>query len=107
MKSRPFDDQGLALSPVTFIADNIFQQPLADQRYATYLQVSPTGSLTNLRVAPGRATLAEMLERGKVLHLLRFSTLEPNPVTGALSGEIRTGYLRHRGEALPIKGGSV
>ncbi len=107
LNSRPFDGRGLALQPVTFIQDNIFQQPLADQRYADYLQLPPTGGLTNLQVAPGRATLAEMLYAGTVLHLLRFSTLEPNPVTGAISGEIRTGYLVHDGNAVPIKGGSL
>ena len=107
LKSRPFDSRGLALQPVTFIKDNLFQQSLADQRYADYLKVPATGGLTNLRVAPGRATLAEMLYTGKVLHLLRFSTLEPNPVTGAISGEIRTGYLLQNGNAVPIKGGSV
>jgi predicted Zn-dependent protease len=107
LNSRPFDGRGLALRPVTFIEDNIFQQPLADQRYADYLNLPPTGGLTNLKVAPGRATLAEMLYAGTVLHLLRFSTLEPNPVTGAISGEIRTGYLLRNGNAVPIKGGSV
>jgi predicted Zn-dependent protease len=107
LKSRPFDARGLALQPVTFIQENIFQQCLADQRYADYLHIPATGGLTNLRVAPGRATLAEMLYTGKVLHLLRFSTLEPNPVTGAVSGEIRTGYFLQDGNAVPIKGGSV
>mgnify|MGYP005855171627 CR=1 FL=1 len=107
LNSRPFDAQGLALQPVTFIQDNLFVRPLVDQRYAHYLGLAPTGGLTNLKVAPGRATLAEMLERGPVLHLLRFSTLEPNPVTGAISGEIRTGYLVDKGRAVPIKGGSV
>ncbi len=107
LNSRPFDSRGLALQPATFIQENIFQQCLADQRYATYLQVPATGGLTNLRVAPGRATLAEMLYTGSVLHLLRFSTLEPNPVTGSISGEIRTGYLMRNGQAVPIKGGAV
>lgn len=107
LASRPFDQQGLALRPVTFIRDNILQQPLADCRYAAYLGTAPTGGLTNLRVAPGRATLAEMLAAEPVLHLLRFSTLEPNPVTGALSGEIRTGYLHQHGRVIPLKGGSV
>ncbi len=107
LESRPFDQQGLALRPVTFVQDNIFQQPLADSRYAAYLGASATGGLTNLRVAPGRATLAEMLAAEPVLHLLRFSTLEPHPVTGAVSGEIRTGYLHEHGRVVPIKGGSV
>ncbi len=107
MAARPFDEHGLALRPVTFIADNILHQVLADKRYADYLEVPATGELTNLRVAPGSTPLAGLLEKGPVLHLLRFSTLEPNPVTGALSGEIRTGYLHRGGPPLPLKGGSL
>lgn len=105
--SRPFDGHGLALRPVTFIQENLLQHRLADSRYAAYLQVEPTGAVTNVVVAPGRATLAEMLAAEPVLHLLRFSTLEPDPVTGALSGEIRTGYLHQHGRSRPLKGGSV
>lgn len=107
LHTRPFDAQGLALRPVTFIEDNVFKQVLADKRYADYLQLAPTGGLTNLRVAPGTTPLAAMLQTGTVLHLLRFSTLEPNPVTGAISGEIRTGYLWQNSRRQPIKGGSV
>lgn len=105
--SRPFDHHGLALRPVTFIAANLFQQPLADKRYADYLGLPPTGPLTNLRVAPGQTPQAELVSRGPVLELLRFSTLEPNPVTGALSGEIRTGYLHRQGRCQPLKGGAL
>jgi PmbA protein len=39
--------------------------------------------------------------------LKRFSTFEPNPITGAFSGEIRTGYFWKNGRKRPIKGGSV
>ncbi|MBW1917197.1 MAG: hypothetical protein JRI57_04130 [Deltaproteobacteria bacterium] len=107
LASRPFDAQGLALQPVTIIENNFFRQVLADKRYADYLQLKPTGNLTNLKVQPGITPLAAMLGSGKVLHLLRFSTLEPNPVTGAISGEIRSGYLIDHGQVTPIKGGSV
>lgn len=107
LHTRPFDDQGLALRPVTFIENNIFKQVLADKRYADYLRQTPSGRLTNLRVEAGATPLAAMLSSGPVLQLLRFSTLEPNPVTGAISGEIRTGYLWQDGQSIPIKGGSV
>lgn len=107
LETRPFDAHGLALRPVTVIEDNVFQQVLADKRYADYLQLPATGDLTNIRVSPGATPLAAMLRSGPVLHLLRFSTLEPNPVTGAISGEIRTGYLYDRGQCTPVKGGSV
>jgi PmbA protein len=107
LETRPFDERGLALRPINFVEKNVFKQVLADQRYADYLQIEPTGALTNLRVAPGATPLSELLNAGTVLHLLRFSTLEPNPVTGAVSGEIRTGYLIKDGRSVPIKGGSV
>lgn len=106
-RTRPFDEHGLALKPVTFIADNIFRQTLADKRYADYLGVPATGAVANLRVKPGQQPLAALRQQGPVLELLRFSTLEPHPVTGALSGEIRTGYFHKDGRSQPIKGGSL
>jgi len=107
LATQPFDAHGLALRPVTFIQDNVLQQVLADKRYADYLGIPPTGALTNLSVAPGSTPLDDLLKNGPVMQLLRFSTLEPNPVTGAISGEIRTGYLHHDGSAVPLKGGSL
>jgi PmbA protein len=39
--------------------------------------------------------------------LLKFSSFEPHPVSGAFSGEIRVGYLVKDGKVQPIKGGSI
>jgi PmbA protein len=107
LKTRSFDDQGLPLSPVDVIRENIFRRRLNSKRYADYLQEPATGGMANLQVAPGPRSFQELLEGGPVFHLLRFSTFEPNPITGAFSGEIRTGYLLKDGSATPIKGGSV
>ncbi len=107
MKTRSFDDQGLPLIPVDVIRENIFRRRLNSKRYADYLQEPATGGMANLQVAPGPRGFQELLEGGPVFHLLRFSTFEPNPITGAFSGEIRTGYLLKDGSVTPIKGGSV
>ncbi len=107
LKTRSFDDQGLPLSPVDVIRENIFRSRLNSKRYADYLQEPATGGMANLQVAPGPRGFQELLEDGPVFHLLRFSTFEPNPITGAFSGEIRTGYLIEGGIVTPIKGGSV
>lgn len=107
MKSMAFDDNGLPCKPVTVIKQNRFQQRTANKRYADYLKLEPTGDFANIQVQPGQRSLQELLSSGPLVHLLRFSTFEPNPVTGAFSGEIRTGYLLKDGVAMPIKGGSL
>ena len=107
LKTRSFDDQGLPLTPVEVIRENIFRRRLNSKRYADYLQEPATGGASNLEVAPGQKGFQELLGGRPVYHLLRFSTFEPNPITGAFSGEIRTGYFLKDGEATPIKGGSV
>lgn len=107
MKSRPFDDNGLPCKAVTVIKENIFQQRTANKRYADYLKLEPTGDFANIKVQPGKRAFEEFLSAGPVVHLLRFSTFQPNPITGAFSGEIRTGYLLKDGISTPLKGGSV
>jgi PmbA protein len=107
LKSRAFDDNGLPLYRVEFIHDNIFKKRLNTKRYADYLQEEATGDLSNLEVAPGPRSFHDFLAEGPCYHLLRFSTFEPNPITGAFSGEIRTGYFLQNGQKIPVKGGSV
>jgi len=107
LQTRSFDDQGLPLARVEVIRENIFRRRLNSKRYADYLQETATGGATNLEVAPGQKSFQELLMDGPVYHLLRFSTFDPNPVTGAFSGEIRTGYFLKDGRATLIKGGSV
>ena len=106
IKSRAFDDNGLPLYRVNVIQDNIFKSRMNSKRYADYLGEDATGDFSNIEVACGSRSLNDFFE-GPCYHLLRFSTFEPNPVTGAFSGEIRTGYFLNHGQKIPIKGGSV
>lgn len=107
LKSRAFDHNGLPLYRVEVIADNIFNKRLNTKRYADYLHEEATGESSNLEVATGLSPCNDLLADGPSYHLLRFSTFEPNPITGAFSGEIRTGYFLKNGQKIPIKGGSV
>ncbi len=106
MKSGPFDDTGLARKRVEVIRENIFKKRTLDKRYSDYLGQEPTGAFANVEVETGAGKMDELLSDGTYL-LLRFSTFEPNPVTGNFSGEIRTGYRVEGGKRIPIKGGSV
>lgn len=107
MKSKSFDENGLAPEKVLVIENNIFRNRTANKRYADYLGIKPTGNFANVVVSPGDYSLKELMSPAPVLHLLKFSTFEPNPVTGAFSGEIRVGYLIDGDKRVPIKGGSI
>lgn len=106
IKSRAFDNNGLPLFRVPVIEDNIFKRRMNSKRFADYLGEEPTGEFSNFEVATGPRSSKELFE-DPGYHLLRFSTFEPNPITGAFSGEIRTGYFLKDGQKIPIKGGSV
>jgi PmbA protein len=107
IKTRAFDDNGLPLHPVQVIHQNIFKKRMNTKRYADYLQEEATGDFSNREVGAGPRSFHDFLAEGPCYHLLRFSTFEPNPITGAFSGEIRTGYFLKNGQRIPIKGGSV
>jgi len=105
--SGSFDANGLPLVKVEVISDGIFQQRMVNARYAAYLNLTPTGGFTNVVVKAGARSFDDFLQPEPVMHVLTFSTLEPNAVTGAFSGEIRMGYMVKNGLSQPIKGGSV
>ncbi|MGA1825076.1 MAG: metallopeptidase TldD-related protein [bacterium] len=107
MKSRSFDINGLPLHKIMVIEDNIFKEWAANKRYADYLNIAPTGDFTNCEVLPGINSRESFFQEGPVIHCMRFSTFTPHAITGAFSGEIRTGYLMQDGKSIPIKGGSV
>jgi PmbA protein len=106
-KSRAFDDNGLDLHRVEVIGNNLFQKRMNNKRYADYLNEEATGNFANIEVATGKKSIKDLLAGAPCYYLLRFSTFEPNSITGAFSAEIRTGYFYDKGEVIPIKGGSV
>ncbi len=106
MESGSFDANGLARKQVEVVFENVFKKRALDKRYSDYLAGAPTGGFSNIEVGTGAKSVEELLTEG-CYYLLRFSTFEPNPVTGNFSGEIRTGYKIENGKRIPIKGGSV
>ncbi len=101
-----YDGYGTLLAPFDLIKDSVFRTIAADKRYADYLNCPCTGGISNIEVASGAKSYDDMLADG-VLILSRFSSFEPNSLTGAFSGEIRHGLLYKDGVFTPIKGGSV
>ncbi|MEO7002454.1 MAG: TldD/PmbA family protein [Ktedonobacterales bacterium] len=110
VRSAPFDDEGLPASNLPIIENGVLRRYWADMRYATYLNVEPTGNFGNVTVARGSAPLAALRQTGSapVYEVVLFSAFNPDPVTGDFAGEIRLGY-RHNpdGTVTPIKGGAL
>lgn len=106
MRSYAFDDLGFEARTVALVNDSRVENFLIDGRYADLLRLPRTSALMNIRVACGTTPYADFLGEG-VLELSKFSTFQPNTISGAFSGEIRLGYLHKNGKKIPIKGGSV
>lgn len=106
MRSYRFDELGYATGAVTMIENSEVKNFLVDGRYADLLKIPRTSALMNIEVECGKTPYADFLSDG-VLELSKFSTFQPNTISGAFSGEIRLGYLHKNGRRIPVKGGSV
>jgi PmbA protein len=106
--SAPFSEEGLPGERVVLIQDHHLRAWWAEQRYADYLNIRPTGSFANIEISPGVYPAQDLLEdAGPVYHLVAFSWLNPDQLTGDFVAEIKLGYRLERGQATPIKGGSL
>lgn len=105
-KSSNYDQYGLLLEKIELIENGFFKTIQADNRYGSYLNIPINGSATNIVVTPGKNSFQELLEDNCYV-FSRFSSFDPDPVTGAFSGEIRNGLLYRDQQFIPVKGGSV
>ena len=108
LHSAAFDREGLPGLRLPLIENGMLLRYWAGQRYADYLQIPATGAFGNLELAPGSLPFADMWAgSGSLLHVVAFSAMMPDPITGDFVGEIRLGYERRGGEMVPVKGGSL
>jgi PmbA protein len=107
LRSGALDSEGLPGRNVAIVEGNVLQRFWAGQRYAEYLGIEPTGSFGNMVIAPGTVPLAELLADGPLIHIVAFSDMMPNMVTGDVVAEIRLGYELNGRGATPIKGGAL
>jgi len=108
--SYRYDGYGTPAQRVCLIENNRLVCQAADKRYAEYLGIPVTGEAGNVEVEGGKAAFEDLRKPapGTILyHLQAFSAFEPNPITGAFSAEIRSGFEVSAAGARPIKGGSV
>ena len=109
-ETRAFDDEGLPARQFDLIVAGTLLRYWAGQRYADYLGMAATGRVANFALGPGPRSAADLLSplgNTPLLHVVTFSWLNPDPITGAFSGEIRLGYEVTQEGVRPVKGGAV
>ncbi len=106
IRANRFDDEGHPAQRVALIRNNILQTFVANQRYADYLNIVPTGAFGDVELPPGTTPAAELLVEPYV-EIVAFSWFNPDSITGEFSSEIRFGYIHEGGRRMPFKGGSL
>ncbi|MBU0491760.1 MAG: hypothetical protein KKA73_28965 [Chloroflexi bacterium] len=106
-RTASFDEDGVPRQVTVLIQNGVLKHLWAEHRYAEYLGVPATGAFANARLIPGSTPLADLLAGDDVTHVVAFSWLNPDPITGKFSGEIRLAYQRRNGTWQPVKGGAV
>jgi predicted Zn-dependent protease len=106
--SSRFDSDGFPGERQRIVNDGVLERFWARHRYAQYLHIPATGNFANMEIAPGSHPFESLLQGdGPLYHIVAFSAMSPDPITGDFVGEIRLGYELHGGQARPIKGGSI
>lgn len=108
LRTFPADVDGVPASRFALVRNGIFERPWSTKQYADYLQTEPTGSIANLEIPIDPSSMKALLhDDGPVLHVVAFSALMPDPVSGNFAAEIKLGYEIKNGSIKPVSGGSV
>ena len=104
--SVPYDSDGLLLESVEIISDGTLLRYWGDFRHSHYLNVEPTGNISNFVVKEGSKSVSEM-KKVPYMELVSFSDFQMDPLTGDFGGEIRLGWYFDGEVTKPITGGSI
>ncbi|WIG61463.1 MAG: diguanylate cyclase/phosphodiesterase (GGDEF & EAL domains) with PAS/PAC sensor(s) [Ktedonobacterales bacterium] len=109
VETHAFDGEGLPAARVTVVENGVFARRWADTRYATYLDIPPTGAFANITVRPGATPIADLRSAsgGPLYEIASFSWMNPDNVSGDFVAEIKLGYRHDASGTHPIKGGSL
>ncbi|MBR4768614.1 MAG: hypothetical protein IK088_06525 [Lachnospiraceae bacterium] len=101
----PFSREGIPMRERPLLKDGVLQFLQADQRFASYMNIEPTGMYRKMRVENGTVPF-ETLKKG-CLYPVTFSDLQVDPMSGRFGGEIRLAYFFGEDGVKILTGGSV
>ncbi|MGM0641435.1 MAG: metallopeptidase TldD-related protein [Thermotogota bacterium] len=105
--SAPIDNDGFLLQKIDLVKDGVLNKYWGDVRFSYYLDIEPTGNMSNIEIAPGDYSEKE-LKKNEYLELIQFSDFQIDYITGDFGGEIRLGwYYDGNGNKISVSGGSI
>jgi len=108
LRTWPADMDGVPASRFTLVRNGIFERAWSPKQYADYLDIEPTGHIGNLEIPIGPTSLKSLQhDDGPVLHVVAFSALMPDVISGNFAAEIKLGYEIRDGSIRPVSGGAV
>ncbi len=106
--SQLFDQYGFPTKKVELIQNSKLKNYCIDGKLSQLLDKKHTSSMGNICIQPGSRSYQDFLDNGEeVLEIFKFSSFNPNNITGAFSGEIRLAYLYKNKNKTRIKGGAI
>jgi len=101
--SGRFDNEGTPSRRIVLVDKGVCAGFVANQRFAHYVGVPPTGALGVIELALGEEDEAKLFDPGTV-EIVSFSSFVPNSLSGDFSAEIRLGYKYTEKGKVPIRG---
>jgi len=101
-----FDNEGIPAQRIALVKDNKLEAFIANQRFADYLDIQPTGDFGSIEIPAGSISLDD-LQAGSYVEIAEYSYFNPSPITGDFACEIRLGYIVEDGKRKPFKGGML
>ena len=103
--AEPYSSEGIPMKERVLIKDGVLQCVQANERFASYLGIEPTGYYSRMRLENGTEALSEM-KKG-CLYPVSFSGFETDSFTGQFGGEIRLAYYYGDNGVEILTGGSI
>jgi PmbA protein len=104
--SGSFDEDGFPLEPAAIIENGELKRYISNNRYAHYLQVEPTGNISNIVISGGSQSVDELRKKPHI-EVAVFSDFTMNDVTGDFCGEIRLARYFDGKNTIPVTSGSI
>ncbi len=101
--SGRFDNEGTPSKRIVLVDKGVCAGFVANQRFAHYAGVPPTGALGVIELSPGEEDESRLFGPGTV-EIVSFSSFVPNSLSGDFSAEIRLGYRYTEKGKVPVRG---
>ena len=102
----PYGAEGIRMKDRSFMEKGILKTITGNARFASYLNIEPTGQYSKIKVECGSTSVEEM-KRKPYLEVVNFSDFQMDAFTGHFGGEIRLAFLCDGEQVIPVTGGSV